>query len=476
MHEVPTFVVVGHPNKGKSSVVAALTQDDSVRIAPRSGTTTQSEAFDVTIDDRVIYRLVDTPGFQRPRRALSWMREHASTAADRPDAVRAFLTQHAGTGVMDEECALLQPLIDGGLAVYVVDGSVPYGPEYEDEMEILRWTGRPGLGLVNPIRSSEHLDSWITALRQFLGVVCVFNPVEADYRVRIDVLNQFGTIASAHDGPAITDSLSLLEADRERAHQRAARTLAEWVARALTERVEQLLGKDAIVTACEPELRDQYQEQLREAEKRCRSEVERVYRHRRLERTEEALAFNEGDLFAADRWYLWGLDRRQMLTTLGASGVTAGAAGGVVVDVGLGGSSLAAGAVIGSMIGGASGLWAGLRYSDRLADVRLGPVKLAGRRAIYGPSTNPNLPFVVLGRALAHHRVVARWSHARREVMAIEPESAEAIWHEPAFDAVRRDLEIAFRKIRSTRGDDAAIQRLSGLLKPLLSLTDSYQD
>ena len=30
----PVFVVVGHPNKGKSSIVATLAQDDSVEIAP----------------------------------------------------------------------------------------------------------------------------------------------------------------------------------------------------------------------------------------------------------------------------------------------------------------------------------------------------------------------------------------------------------------------------------------------------------
>ena len=34
---VPTFAVVGRVNKGKSSVLATLAEDDSVRVDPRPG-------------------------------------------------------------------------------------------------------------------------------------------------------------------------------------------------------------------------------------------------------------------------------------------------------------------------------------------------------------------------------------------------------------------------------------------------------
>ena len=34
----PRFAIVGHPNKGKSSIVATLAQDDSVPVSPLPGT------------------------------------------------------------------------------------------------------------------------------------------------------------------------------------------------------------------------------------------------------------------------------------------------------------------------------------------------------------------------------------------------------------------------------------------------------
>ena len=45
----PIFAVVGHPNKGKSSIVATLAQDDSVAISSASGTTRVSENLVVSV-------------------------------------------------------------------------------------------------------------------------------------------------------------------------------------------------------------------------------------------------------------------------------------------------------------------------------------------------------------------------------------------------------------------------------------------
>src|SRR5690606_17221497 len=70
---VPHLCVVGHPNKGKSSIVSTLTENDSVRIGTESGTTTNADSFEFMLDQRVLLRLTDTPGFQRARQVLSWL-------------------------------------------------------------------------------------------------------------------------------------------------------------------------------------------------------------------------------------------------------------------------------------------------------------------------------------------------------------------------------------------------------------------
>ncbi|MEO8985432.1 MAG: GTPase domain-containing protein, partial [Rhodanobacter sp.] len=135
MNDLPRFAVVGHPNKGKSSIVATLAQNDGIAIALEPGTTRNSDVYPLRVDGETLYELIDTPGFQRPRQALEWMQAQSRAASDRPDTVRAFVIQHAGEARFHDECELLRPIIDGAGILYVVDGSVPYSSENEAEME-----------------------------------------------------------------------------------------------------------------------------------------------------------------------------------------------------------------------------------------------------------------------------------------------------------------------------------------------------
>ena len=72
--EIPLFVVVGNVNQGKSSVVAALSENETIPIDSYPGTTRRSGTYVFKAGDRELFRIVDTPGFQRPRQVLAWLR------------------------------------------------------------------------------------------------------------------------------------------------------------------------------------------------------------------------------------------------------------------------------------------------------------------------------------------------------------------------------------------------------------------
>lgn len=99
----PRFAVVGHPNKGKSSIVSTLAHDDSVSIAPLPGTTTRCREYPMRIDGVVQYVLVDTPGFQRARAVLAWLRRDETTAAEHRSRVEAFVREHRDRGGFPDE-------------------------------------------------------------------------------------------------------------------------------------------------------------------------------------------------------------------------------------------------------------------------------------------------------------------------------------------------------------------------------------
>ena len=197
----PRFAIVGHPNKGKSSVVATLAEDDAVAISPHPGTTTQARSYPMRVDGKVLYELIDTPGFQRAREALAWLEAHDRGAGARGAVVAEFLQAHTSDPRFHDECELLRPIVEGAGILYVVDGSRPYGRQYEAEMEILRWTGRPRMALINTISAGDHVEQWRAALGQYFSLVRVFDAVRASFRQRIELLRSFGAIDERWAGP-----------------------------------------------------------------------------------------------------------------------------------------------------------------------------------------------------------------------------------------------------------------------------------
>ena len=62
--KIPTFVVAGNVNQGKSSIVAALAEATDIAIDRMPGTTTEIARYAFHLDGAPVFELVDTPGFQ----------------------------------------------------------------------------------------------------------------------------------------------------------------------------------------------------------------------------------------------------------------------------------------------------------------------------------------------------------------------------------------------------------------------------
>jgi hypothetical protein len=442
---IPRFAIVGHPNKGKSSIVATLAEDDAVAISPHPGTTTQSRVYPMRLDGEVLYELIDTPGFQRARETLSWLQEHDRGAGARAAVVAEFVAAHRHDPRFHDECELLTPIVGGAGILYVVDGSRPYGRHYEAEMEVLRSTGRPRMALINRISSGDHIDEWRAALSQYFSIVRVFDAVRADFGKRIELLRAFGAIDERWAAP-LNSAADALVADRERRKQRAAGEIADLLVAALSATVTVPLPDRAAEERAKAEARDRLREEVRRREREARRNVQQIFRHGDLEARESAAAFLVEDVFSEQSFNVFGLSGAQLALTGAASGAVVGG----VVDVALGGASLLLGAGIGAAIGAVSTV-AG---AGRLAKVEVLGLPLGGYELTVGPITDPNLPWVLLGRALLHAKLVAERNHARREDLVVDAQAGEHL-----ADAIdperRRRLEGFFRRLRSGRGIEA---------------------
>jgi hypothetical protein len=456
---IPTFAVVGHPNKGKSSIVATLAEDDRLAIGPTPGTTRRAVPHTFSIDGQPQYVLVDTPGFQRAGAVLEWLEARATTASARPQLVAEFVRAHGEDPRFHDECELLRPIVDGAGILYVVDGSKPYGAEYELEMQILQWTGRPRMALINLIGAEDHQAEWRQALDQYFSLVRVFDAVAADFETRVSLLKVFGELDPGWQAPLERAVAALVE-ERAARRRRSAEEIAQQLidSRNLSERAG--LEEDEPVEPRQAELTEKLKKRLRRREARCREAVQGFYRHQTLARDEPGQELINTDLFTDSGWELFGLSRERLLIT----GALTGALAGGGIDALLGGASLALGAGIGAVIGGA-GAWFG---GSELAKVKVLGERLGGRVVQVGPVKAPNFPWVLLGRAWLHHQLVAERNHAHREAISLAVQGEQNLM-DALPDSLARSLGRAFARLERRAEDPEFRAELAALIERVLA-------
>ncbi len=458
----PAFAVVGRVNKGKSSVVSTLIEDDTVRVDKEPGTTRVCTRFAFRADDgRELCYVIDTPGFEEAPRALTWLREREGTAADRSASVAKFVETFRGGAEFADEVALLEPILAGAAILYVVDASLPYRANYESEMEILRWTGRARMALVNRIGGDDHIEEWKRALGQYFSVVRVFDAHRSGFSERVGLLRAFRELDDAAR-PKIDEAIAMLESDWARRRKRASVIVADLIADAVTFSLERSLGEFDDIEQLRSGWESEFLAALRDREQRARREIEMLYRHDRLEREEEWLARErfDDDLFAQESQRVFGLDTWQL--------VRAGAIGGAAIGGTIDAATLGHSFLIGSLVGGIAGGVASYLGIQRAAEIKVLGQSVAGRVASIGPLRDEQFPWILLDRAMLHFASVVGRAHAKRDVLKVEATDGKQGVSSSLEPSVQGRIGALFARIRRQQApaSSEAVDALAAAILP----------
>lgn len=419
-----TFAVVGPPNRGKSSIVSMLTEDTTVQVAALPGTTQSATRFDYVVDGTVLYRMIDTPGFDRARGALTWINDHANKTGDEGlAAVAAFVDAHRRDSAYRYEVALLEPIVAGAGVLFVVDGSTPAEREHQAELSILRMTGRPRVALINPMGTLDYLDAWQDALSPYFNAVMTLDAMDGRFVHRRKLFELLGTVRQSWDEPA-RQVLAALDQERAQRRERSAQVIAQTLAAMVTDSVSKQVDADTDSTQLHEALAKQLMDTLRQSERQAWYDLAQIYRldEQSIDGSDVSLSADDAladDLFSQRAWMIFGLKRSHLI----AAGIIGGAVSGGWIDAAtLGGSfgiGMAGGAVAGAIAGWFSSEGVSrIKVRDPLWRRLLGPVA-PGKTIVCGPVPGKQFAFVVLNRLLHAQSVIAKWSHARRDTIGL---------------------------------------------------------
>ncbi len=406
MSGYPKFAVVGHPNKGKSSIVSTLSMDNSVAISNIPGTTTRQRAYPLKIDGETIYELYDTPGFQRPRAVLEWIRRKDMPANLRRERVISFVRENENNPKFADDIELLKPILAGAGIIYVVDGSKPYGKEFEAEMEILRECGAPSMAVINMIGDRDFSQDWKSALSHYFRIIRRFNPMKATFSQITSMLESMAQLEEEWIEP-LKMAVVELKKKRERDIKKSSQIVAEMIKDIMGHRVYIPVRDDGIEPIEIERAKAKYLRDLADIESRALKKIAGIFNRGGEEIDESSDILSGIELFSKESISLFGLDKKTVLF-LSASG---GAIVGSSIDAVVGGSSLLMGTVIGAGAG-LFGAWRG--FEKAVSDKIIGRIS-ADKKLLLGPVKDTELPFIFLKRGLYFTVEIANRPHADRE-------------------------------------------------------------
>ena len=250
-----------------------------------------------------------------------------------------------------------------------------------------------------------------------------------------------------------------LDAVRAQRRRETALEIAHFVVEGLAVAADAEARPKEDATAHAVTLEAEYARAPRALEAAHRVRVQRIHGHRELEAHGAALELLDQDLFDEGTWLAFGSssDRVRRGDRWGGDGWR---------DRRLGWGRFVPGRHrprrgLGGVLG-----WFG---AVRLAELSVVDRPLGGRLARFGPSKNPNFPFVLLGRARFHGALVAARTHARRDVMEL-PGRAKAARCPGSGTAAR--ARVRLRRAPEARAGSpryrAAIDELTGIVDAIL--------
>ncbi|CBL46460.1 Conserved hypothetical protein [gamma proteobacterium HdN1] len=351
MNDLLKFVVVGHTNVGKTSLLRTLLRDSKFgEVSDRPSTTRHVEGATLTVGGEQFATLFDTPGLEDASALLDYLEDlerierqkHPNQRIDAPARLELFLGSIEARQRFEQEAKVIRQLLASDAGLYVIDAREPALAKYREELEVLSGCGKPLLPVVNFSATGGRLEEWENALARLnLHARAVFDTITPPIDGERHLYESLALLLDSKQRPALEQAVSALEKQNGKRRQSAALLVAELL-------VDCAAARHSVAPEAEEEAEAKLFVQVREREQKCVEALLDLYAFQADDARLHTLPLSEGR---------WGDDlfNPETLRALGirvGSGMAAGALAGAGIDVMAGGLTLGTATAIGALVGG----------------------------------------------------------------------------------------------------------------------------
>lgn len=413
------IAVLGNPNKGKSSLVSSLAYDDNIKVSSFSGETVVSTAYNLIINNKIIYRLFDTPGFNNEDELLDFIEQCEERYDNKIDILKKFLSIHLLKDEYAKEVEIVKVLLNKPIIFFVIDSSSRYQRDYETQLEFIKWLDFPTIAIYNQISTENYKNEWEDKISEYIKTSIEVNFFDINLNKKLLLLKEALKLKiSKEQKDFLNKAIEVLDTDYSLRVEKSINEIIFWLKEALSLKKNFTIPKINIKNKTNEEFLEEYKEEyfleLTQKEKLCQKRVENIWGFRHLDtKLDDTNLFNF-PLESTQSIEIFGISSKniKVLTTL--IGATTGGSLGSSIDF-LGGMGL--GTTLGGLLGAVTGLYSST-FIEEIIDVKTSSI---GKNiSIYlGPIKDMNLIISIIVRAIIHIKSIKNRSHARRNILEL---------------------------------------------------------
>ena len=412
-NNAPTFVIIGKPNNGKSSMISALTFNDMVEVSKRVGTTVVKSSYSYIRDNKIVCSFYDTPGFESAKDIYRYIKEYSSQNYTNYKLLQTYIREHKNEESRLKDIEILEAVLESDYIIFMVNISEKFNKNsIGAELEIINFIKKPTLVLFNQKSDENHEKEWEEALvKHNLHLFHKINPLEMNFTNIMTLYTKLNSIASSEN----REFLESLKQTHNRHIQEnievSSKIIANMIKKVLHFEKEYKVKKEKITSDDKEKALHAYQEEIYKIERDAKEKIAHVWGYYQLNIKDTREEFDSQENIEL------GLSRKRLMLLGIATGAGTAAtltAPTSMFDMGL---TTAISSTVGGTLGGVGAYILGEKFHR---------VVISKKKILYSVDKKAfNVTIVLLKRALEYLYRLIKHGHANRTDIIIPKKEDE---------------------------------------------------